>query len=179
MITKISKMNHRSQKTARSVKRHAFHVAICVGAIISLSSCVDPKKKPIPPLDPSKAKIEATQEVAEVTKPPGAVTRMPLGNLYQLVQGNAALIYDVRPTLFYKMGHIPGAVSFPKAQFEKDISKHETQIQNASKNQTPVVVYCTDLACPDALIVATQLSERGYHVSVLQGGYEAWKAATD
>jgi rhodanese-related sulfurtransferase len=172
-------MNHRPKKTARSETLHAFHVAAWIATVTSLLSCVDSKKKTIPPLDPSKAKIEATQEIAEVTKQPGTVTRMPLGNLYQLVKGNAALIYDVRPTLFYKMGHIPGAISFPKAHFEKELSKHEPQIQNASMNQTPVVIYCTDLACPDAIIVATQLSERGYHVSVLQGGYEAWKSATD
>jgi rhodanese-related sulfurtransferase len=104
---------------------------------------------------------------------------MPLGTLYQLTQGNAALIYDVRPLLFYKIGHIPGAISFPKADFDKDIAKHEGKIKSAIINQTPVVFYCTDLACPDALAVATQLSQRGHNVSVLQGGYEAWKAATE
>lgn len=104
---------------------------------------------------------------------------MPLGNLYQLTQGNAALIYDVRPTIFYKMGHIPGAISFPKDDFDKAIAKHEVQIKAANKNQTPVVIYCTNLACPDALTVATQLSQRGHNVSVLQGGYESWKAATE
>lgn len=103
---------------------------------------------------------------------------MPLGTLYQLTQKKAALIFDVRPTIFYKISHIPDAISFPKANFDKEISKHEMKIKDAIKNQTPVVIYCTDLACPDALAVATQLSQRGHNVSVLQGGYEAWKVAT-
>lgn len=110
---------------------------------------------------------------------PGTITRMPLGTLYQLTQGNAVLIFDVRPTFHYKLGHIPGAISFPKENFDRDIGKQELRIKHAIKNQTPVVIYCRDLACPDAIAVATLLSERGHDVSVLQGGYEAWKAATD
>lgn len=152
-----------------------------VVAILCFSACsTEPPPKPVPPLDLSKAK-NVTPEPTEVKTPikTGAITRMPLGNLYQLVQRNAALIYDVRPTLFYKIGHIPGAISFPQTHFKRDIAKHETNIQNANINHTPVVVYCTDLACPDALDIATRLAARGHNVSVLQGGYEAWKVATD
>lgn len=146
---------------------------------MALVSCIEPTTRPIPPLDPSLSTVEP--ETAKLVTPttPGTVTRMLLGTLYQLTQGNAALIFDVRPKIFYKMGHIPGAISFPKEDFEKDIAKHEGAIRNAIKNQTPVVIYCTDLACPDAITVANQLSARGHDVSVLQGGYAAWKSATE
>ena len=158
--------------------RKSVSVTTLVIACFCTTACDSLIRKPIPPLEPKKVELENLDYVAVPPKP-GNITRMPLGDLYQLVQSNAALIYDVRPSIYHKMGHVPGAISFPKANFERDIAKHEPQIVKAIKNSTPVVIYCTDLACPDALTVASQLSERGYDVSVLQGGYEAWKAATN
>lgn len=140
-----------------------------------LCSCPEPPQKPIPPLDPSKA-VEKEQPAAGPAAP-GQVSRMPLGDLYQLVQGNAALIYDVRPAIFHKMGNIPGSISWPKASFDRDLAQHEPRIRAANAQNKPVVIYCTDLACPDAVTVATKLAALGHSVSVLQGGYEAWKVA--
>lgn len=167
------------QREAQMNKRQIFRTANLLAVCLIISSCSEPEDKPIPPLNPPIPKVEPPAPVVEKPITPGTITRMPLGNLYQLTQGYAVLIFDVRPTAKYKMGHIPGAISFPKENFDKDIAKHEVMIKSAIKNQTPVVVYCTDLACPDALTVATQLSQRGHNVSVLQGGYESWKAATE
>jgi rhodanese-related sulfurtransferase len=164
---------------AASNRRKIFHAVCLAAACLNVTSCYDPKDKPIPPLNPTAEKEETSDILNATAITPGTVTRMPLGTLYQLTQSNAALIFDVRPAIFYKIGHIPGAISFPKADFEKSIDKQEVLIKTATKNQIPVVLYCTDLACPDAITVATQLSERGHSVSVLQGGYEAWKAATE
>lgn len=166
----------------RTAKIQGWHILSALGLMtvcMGVCSCADSQEKNIPALDPSLSTVKPTAPVIKAPLQPGTITRMPLGNLYQLVQSKAALIFDVRPTLFYKMGHIPGAVSFPKADFDKHIEKHEALIKKAITNQNPVVIYCTDLACPDALTVATQLSQRGYNVAVLQGGYEAWKNATD
>ena len=158
-------------------------VSTCLlGVSIGLVACAEPPEKPVPSFDPSKAVKKQTTDTAETpVRPtgPGTLTRMPLGNLYQLVQSNAALIFDVRPTLYYKMGHIPGAISFPKSDFDRDLGKFELRIRTANSNNTPVVIYCTDLACPDAMNVSTQLVQRGHNVSILQGGYEAWKVAMD
>jgi rhodanese-related sulfurtransferase len=141
-------------------------------------ACTEPTGKPIPELRPG-VEPEKPAEVPALSVKPGQVTRMPLGDLYQLVQSNAALIYDVRPAVFYKLGHVPGAISWPKSAFQRDIGKHEPQIRAAIEGNTPVVIYCTDLACPDAVSVATSLAARGHSVSVLQGGYDAWKVAAD
>jgi rhodanese-related sulfurtransferase len=156
-----------------------FFLLPCLLAVSTLlCSCPEPPKKPIPQLDPSKVTIkEELTEVPTAPSNPGQVSRMPLGDLYQLVQGKASVIYDVRPAIFHKMSNIPGSISWPKAAFDRDLAKHEPRIRAANKQNTPVVVYCTDLACPDALTVATKLAQRGYNVSVLQGGYEAWKVA--
>jgi len=147
-------------------------------ASVILSSCPEPPKKPIPPLDPSKAvEKDKPAVVPAVPASAGQVSRMPLGDLYQLVQGKAALIYDVRPAIFHKIGNIPNSISWPKSAFDRDLAKHEPRIRAANTQNTPVVIYCTDLACPDAVTVATKLAARGHSVSVLQGGYEAWKVA--
>ena len=143
-----------------------------------LLSCAEPPKIPVPPLDPTKAPA-VKEEAPPAPSKPGSVTRMPLGDLYQLVQANAALIYDVRPTVFYKMGHIPGAISWPQSHLERRLAENEPRIRAANAANTPVVIYCTDLACPDAVNVATALAARGHSVAVLQGGYEAWKIASD
>jgi len=166
--------------SAQSWKRKArgFHIP-CLLAVSSLAlSCTEPSGKPIPELHPG-APAEKPADVPAPPVKPGQVTRMPLGDLYQLVQSDAALIYDVRPAVFHKLGHIPGAISWPKAAFQRDLEKHEPQIRTAIAGNTPVVIYCTDLACPDAVSVATSLAARGHSVSVLQGGYDAWKIAAD
>lgn len=164
-------------KATRCVAR-VFMLPCLLAISAMLCSCPEPPKKPIPPLDPSKA-VEKDKPAESPAAPakPGQVSRMPLGDLYQLVQGNAAVIYDVRPTIFHKMGNIPGSVSWPEAAFERDLAQHEPRIRAANAQNTPVVIYCTDLACPDAVTVATKLAARGHRVAVLQGGYEAWKVA--
>lgn len=137
-------------------------------------SCWHSPKKTIPPLDLNKA-IKQEESQLNAQKKIGQITRMPVGNLYQLVNAEAALIYDVRPALFYKMGHIDGAINWPKSALQRDFAKHESALTAATKANKPVVLYCTDFSCPDATTVATSLAARGHDVSVLQGGYEAWK----
>ena len=148
-----------------------------------MASCAEPPPKHVTPLDPSKAvKTHTIDEKKPAPVAPtatGKLTRMPVGDLYQLVQKNAALIYDVRPKFFFALGHVPGAISFPKDNFDRDIAKYEAGIRNANTNNTPVVLYCTDLACPDAMTVATALTARGHTISILQGGYEAWKVTVN
>jgi rhodanese-related sulfurtransferase len=168
-----------SSHTPKFQDWHILSALCLIVACLGVCSCADSQEKTIPALDPSLSTVKPTAPVIKAPLQPGTITPIPLGNLYQLVQSKAALIFDVRPVIFYKLGHIPGAVSFPKADFDKDIEKHEARIEKAITNHNPVVIYCTDLACPDALTVATQLSQRGYNVAVLQGGYEAWKNATD
>ena len=144
--------------------------------VLVISSCSKPPEKPLVPLDPSKAIKEiSTQKETPPAPTIGKLTRMPLGDLYQLVQNNAAVIYDVRPTLYYKMGHIPNAISWPVSNYDRDIAQHEPRIRAANSANTPVVIYCTDFACPDALKISTKLINLGMNISILQGGYEAWK----
>ncbi|MBG7607828.1 MAG: rhodanese-like domain-containing protein [Verrucomicrobia bacterium] len=160
--------------------RSAAATLLGVGCLF-LTSCQEPAGKPIPPLDPSKriTEPEQTTPAADAPVKTGQLTRMQLGNLYQLVQKDAVLLYDVRPLIYYKMGHIPGAVNWPKKDLDRYYDKQAPNLRAANANNTPVVVYCTDFSCPDGLAVARELVARGHTVSILQGGYEAWKIAAE
>jgi rhodanese-related sulfurtransferase len=156
-----------------------FTTFACLLAMCTLlCACPASPNKPIPPLDPTKvAGKDKTAVTPTLPTKPGQVFRMPFGDLYQLVQGKAALIFDVRPSIFHKMGNIPGSISWPENAFERDLARHEPRIRSANSQNTPIVIYCTDLACPDAVTVATKLAVLGYSVSVLEGGYDTWKTA--
>lgn len=123
----------------------------------------------------SGLKVSAEVDQQPVRPGTGRVTRIMLGDLFQLQQENRALIFDVRPAFVYQLGHIPGAVNWPKASFNSQLSAHEPQIAAARAVKKPVVLYCVDFACPDARTVASWLAERGHHVSILEGGWDAWK----
>lgn len=149
-------------------------------ATIALAGCA-----PTPEDEPAKPPVEtaaANRTVAPQSQTgragtlPGRVTRIALGDLFALQQSGNVLIYDVRPAFFHSLGNIPGSVNWPKYAFNRQLDAREAEIRAATTAGKPVVLYCTDLACPDARNVATRLAERGHHTSVLEGGWEAWKA---
>lgn len=102
---------------------------------------------------------------------------MSLETFFPRQQAGSALIFDARPGFVSAFGKIPGAISWPRGDFEKQLPQHEPQIKQAKAAGKTVVIYCTDLACPDAQAVAEKLAARGHDVSVLEGGYATWKEA--
>lgn len=159
-------------------------------ALLALLSCTSPQsadREPSsrerngrhevsePDPSPSAARVSPSPDISPTRKAPGRVTRIMLGDLFSLQQDNRALIFDVRPPFVYQLGHIPGAVNWPKASFNSQLTQNEARIATAREAKKPVVVYCVDFACPDARTVATWLAERGHSVSVLEGGWDAWK----
>ena len=152
-----------------------------LGFALGMASCANsahqktaPTVTRTAPLITQKAEPPAP-EAEEVTASTGKVTRMPLGNFFQIQQSGRALIFDVRPGFFYKLGHVPGSINWPKGRFEESLAIYEPQIEAAASAGKPVILYCTDLACPDALNVANRLAARGHSVSILEGGWDAWK----
>lgn len=97
--------------------------------------------------------------------------------LFPRQQAGTVLIYDARPRFVAAFGKIPGGISWPRGDFETRLAKSEAEIRAAQAEGKPVVVYCTDEACPDATAVAEKLAARGHDVSVLTGGFALWKEA--
>lgn len=123
------------------------------------------------------AESQPTQ--AEFKKPPrmngrGKVSSISLTDAFALQQSGQALIYDARPAFFHHLGHIPGSVSLPKSNADRQIHNREQEIKDALAAGKTLIVYCTNFACPDARAVARHLSGFGYPSSTLTGGWDAW-----
>lgn len=147
-------------------------------AALGIASCAAPsvEPKPAPPAVSKKAETpKPTLKPAAVKL--GAVSRIPLGTFFALQQSGAVVTYDVRPSFYYSMGHIPGAINWPKNSFKSGLPAQEPRIKAALAAGNPIVLYCTDLACPDARSIAGELSQLGYDTAILAGGWEAWKTA--
>ena len=132
--------------------------------------------KPTPP-----PRVQATTKPKSVEKPQvrakALVTAINLTNLFTLQQGDRVLLYDARPAFVYAFGHLPAAVNWPRSSFDSGLSAHEPEIKAAIQAGRTIVLYCTDAACPDARAMAEQLAKLGYPISVLDGGFAAWKEA--
>ncbi len=153
---------------------------LCTASALGFASCADAPRQAetvtrTAPMVTEQREIPSAVP-AEPTVRQGKVTRIPLGDFFQLQQADKALIFDVRPGFFYGLGHVPGAVNWPKGHFQDQLAQREAQIRAAVAANKPVLLYCTDLACPDALNVANRLAVLGHSSAVLQGGFEAWKA---
>ena len=140
---------------------------------LTLASCALPVRK----APESKAETTAKNEPAKSVRMNGRgkVTSISLTEAFALQQSDKALILDARPGFFYSLGHLPGAVSFPKSNCDALITKHEGEIKTALAAKKTIIVYCTNLLCPDARAVATHLASSGYSSSTLTGGWESWK----
>ncbi len=153
------------------MKRLSGHLPICLAAL-GLASCAAPPPAPSPPV------VEAAALKKLIAPGPprrGAVSRIPLGTYFAMQQAGTVLTIDVRPSFYYVMGHIPGAINWPKNNFKSQLTRQEPRLKAAVAAGKPIVLYCTDLACPDARTVAAELAPLGYDTAILAGGFEAWK----
>lgn len=86
------------------------------------------------------------------------------------------LIVDVRPYLFFKQGHIPGAINLAKVYYIRDFSRHEKTLYAAENKK--IVLYCSSADCEDASFVAKKLFDTGLKkVHVFTGGWAEWEEA--
>jgi len=91
----------------------------------------------------------------------------------QMAQSSSPLIVDVRHSLFFEDGHIPGAIHLPS----RDGARQEwpRPLALAQGKERAIVLYCQDASCDDSRHVAAQLAAAGYErILVLRGGWEAW-----
>ncbi len=151
------------------------HKAYFLTAVIALAaaSCTHPGQQ---------ATVEKPTVPMEMAKPKpvrmngrGKVSSISLTDFFPLHESGKVLLFDARPGFFYSLGHIPGAINLPKDGCDAQIDKRESEIKAAIASKKTIVIYCTNLLCPDARAVATHLADRGYSSAVLSGGWETWK----
>jgi rhodanese-related sulfurtransferase len=86
------------------------------------------------------------------------------------------VILDARPEIFHRLGHVPGAISLPREEFESSYNKQRSFLEK-DKSQ-PITVYCSSSSCEDSLMVAEALKKLAYtHVYVFKGGWNDWTSA--
>lgn len=102
------------------------------------------------------------------------ITLVDLKRMQSLVQDGTWLIIDARPELQYTAGHLPGALSVPRA----DMDSVFVDLQILLTKDQPVVVYCAGQSCDDSVAVATFLKQQGLdQVAVFEGGMTEWSEA--
>lgn len=75
-------------------------------------------------------------------------------------------IVDVRNEADYNIGHIPGAISIPKENLDQNLDK-------LSKDEI-TIVYCYNQQCHLGDNACLILSDYGYPVMLLEGGFDVW-----
>jgi rhodanese-related sulfurtransferase len=76
-------------------------------------------------------------------------------------------IVDMRTPELYAKSHVPGAINVSLEQIEKNTHQLD-------KSKT-VVTYCYNITCHLATKGALTLSEKGYKVKELVGGWQSWQ----
>lgn len=86
--------------------------------------------------------------------------------LKDLMDEGGVKLLDVRRLEDYEVAHIPGAISIPKEELSDNINK-------LSKEEV-TVVYCYNQQCHLGIEACLILSEYGYPVMLLEGGFKTW-----
>jgi rhodanese-related sulfurtransferase len=85
----------------------------------------------------------------------------------ELVRTKSTWIIDARPADDYRIGRLPGADTMPW--------KEDAGISSTPIRQRPILVYCSNEFCEDALKLGMRLRHAGYQdIAVFVDGYEAW-----
>lgn len=98
------------------------------------ASTVATSPAPAPSSDPASVP-PASATPPPLQTPEGAVARINAEQLKQMVDTSAITLLDVRDSVSYNNGHIPGAIHIPFARVEAEASR--------LPRDKPVVAYCT------------------------------------
>ncbi len=101
-----------------------------------------------------------------------AAGAIELGELAGMVRERSVLVIDARAPLFFRMGHVPGAVNLPREGFASFLER--SGLLGEGKTRA-VVVYCQSETCEDSRMVAESLRRLGFaSVRVFGGGWRLW-----
>jgi 3-mercaptopyruvate sulfurtransferase SseA len=160
--------------------RHEILVLLCVFvAAVALGFGLNVlRERPLPILyrDKETRLKDSVQRIQPRSKDSNSkpiTEQFSLGQFAAYVAESKGVIIDARPEIFHRMGHVPGALSLPRDDFEKGYSVLRGRLE--SDWTQPIVVYCADASCTDASLVKKALNSLGYNnVAVFAGGWHEW-----
>lgn len=86
--------------------------------------------------------------------------------LKELMDEENVRVVDVRRVEDYEVSHIPSAISIPCDEMDK-------RLDELSKDEV-TIVYCYNQQCHLGAKAALTLSDYGYPVMLLEGGFKTW-----
>lgn len=86
--------------------------------------------------------------------------------LKNFIEKGGIKVVDVRSEADYKIAHIPGAISIPKAEIDNNLDK-------LSKDEV-TIVYCYNQQCHLGDSACLNIAQYGYPVMLLEGGFDVW-----
>jgi rhodanese-related sulfurtransferase len=115
----------------------------------------------VPAADPETARRHYAAKLAVETDPSDVNHDLGAGVL-------GLVVADMRPLEAYAEGHVAGAVSLPYRSLDEESTAHLAR-------DALYVVYCWDPGCNAGAKGAQRLSELGFRVKEMVGGFEYWK----
>lgn len=171
-----------------STRRLVRKLALDFVGLLSLAGCAaglgilinSARTRPLPLIYESKLQ-RLTAAVAEVTSEDtvsnqahGAARQMSLQEVQDSIRAGNALILDARPALFYRLGHIPTAISLPREGF--GAAYHENRALLEANKTRLLVLYCDGSRCEDSALVAHALAPLGFtNIAIFRGGWRHWR----
>lgn len=163
-------------------------LGILVVSACSRNQPVPVVKQSLQNLEPVNVQKQATPvtkepELSRTTKsvpkpvPKGVLTSIDMGRVFAMNQTGDIQLIDVRPSLFYRLGHIDDAENMALIKYDKIIDLKRPLLDSAVKSGKVIVLYCQNVDCPDAHKMGLKLAELGYSASIYHGGWEEWKEA--
>lgn len=97
---------------------------------------------------------------------------IPLSVALKLFQASETVFIDARPVEEFDAGHIRGALSAPLNSWEDQFMVLASLVDS----QAPLVLYCSNRECDDALTLAILLQPLGAtNMSVYVDGFDLWE----
>lgn len=118
----------------------------------------------LPPLTPLQARIDTA-----------GFPLLSLAETQTRHHAGSHLFLDARPLADHLRGHIPGSFPVPVSDFDT----HFPDVAPILLPDAPLIVYCSNAACDQALRLAERLREAGFTaVSIFSGGFDTWTPET-
>jgi len=156
-------------------------VSVCLAAGILINQF---RESPLPLAYKTKAERmhDSVQRIAAQDPIPASAPASHLPERLNLelfsvyVEKKQGVVLDARPEIFHRLGHVPGALSLPRDDFEKGYAALKGKLE-ADRSQ-PIAIYCSGADCEDSGLVKKSLAALGYtNLALFEGGWSAWTSA--
>lgn len=154
-------------------------ISLCVGLLVNQFN-----DKPLRLVYETKEErlqksVEKLVEQGQGAKPVATILLpevLSLEEFKSYVEDKQGLVLDARPEIFHRLGHVPGALSLPRDDFENVYPTLKDKLE--ADHAQPLVIYCASLSCEDAGLVKRSLAALGFtQLKVFEGGWAEWTDA--